>query len=212
MDVRRCPREGRLGGSSAGRTRRRRRPTRRASRPPSTWGGRAGASGQQVHPAFLDVLGAPHAAVVGADERGEPRLVAEAREAEGDAGGRAAHVLGAPAVGVWTMSTRSSPMTTTGAVLRSRLGPPDTVGRERWSPGRGSRHLSLPSWRRGGGSTLAPGPARRLLVGDDRGCDDARAPRQPLLHGLDQEPRAVAARRARAGGRPRAHRPPREPR
>ena len=42
--------------------------------------------GQQLHPAGLDVLGAPDAARVGADERREPGVVAEPGQAEGDVG------------------------------------------------------------------------------------------------------------------------------
>jgi hypothetical protein len=59
----------------------------------------ADAAGEEVHSAGLDVLGAADPAIVGADERREPRLVPEPGQAQGDVGRRSTHVFGRVAVG-----------------------------------------------------------------------------------------------------------------
>ncbi len=59
---------------------------------------RVGAAREQLHAAGLDVLGAPDAVGVGADEGGEPRVVAQSGEPERDVGRRPADVLGGLAV------------------------------------------------------------------------------------------------------------------
>ena len=152
-----------------------------------------GAAREQLHAAGLDVLGAADAAVVGADEGREPGVVAQPGEPERDVGRGAADVLGGLAVrGVHDVDEQLAD--------DERPALTAALGVRRIRGGRGSGgHLVLSSMTSGLRSTLSPG---RLGVPGARrrryGGDDARTPPEPLLHGVRQEPRAVAGRRASA--------------